>query len=78
MWQGCPSEQLPLGGIIRDGFWEAKGSAMSDHHILVQPHRATAVSGGKPEFLEAQSTWNSGGGGEDEAPHLPGGFEEWL
>lgn len=78
MWQGCPSEQLPLCGIATGGVWEMKGSAISDHCILVQPHKAIAVSGGKTEFLETQSAWKSGGGGEDEAPHLPGGCEEWL
>lgn len=55
-----------------------KGSAISNHHILVQPNEARGASRGKAEFSETQSNWKSGGGGEDEAPHLPGGFEEWL
>lgn len=55
-----------------------KGSAISHHHILAQPNKAIEASGGKVEFLETRSTWRSGGGGEDEAPHLPGSSAEWL
>lgn len=51
---------------------------MSNHHILVQHNKAVEIRGGKAEFVGAQSTWKSGGGGEEEAPHLPGGFDEWL
>lgn len=41
---------------------------------MEQLPKAIEVSDGKAGFLETQSTWNSGGGGEDEAPHPPGGF----